>query len=258
MITRRQVVAGGALTLIFGGGVACPPCVAQSARLRHTFGCILSDEDSGPFLDSSTDATLYVSGNEPMIPKSGNKDFDFALAHTLAKISTTFGVLPGFAFYDDYDNKNAYATPRVRRNRADGTVLFGERLLRDLMRSLENPDVAVSAVCAHEFGHILQFKHGLDRIVGAHQSTVKRVELQADFFAGFFAGIRKLDRPTFPAAVFAKTQYGMGDPFINDEGHHGTSAERGAAVVRGYKVAYDERKNLSEAIQISINYVSQV
>ena len=46
----------------------------------------------------------------------------FALARTRAKISDAFGVLPGFAYYDYYDSRNAYATERTRLNRADGTV----------------------------------------------------------------------------------------------------------------------------------------
>jgi hypothetical protein len=35
------------------------------------------------------------------------------------------------------------------------------------------------------------------------QSTVRRVELHADFLAGYFAGIRKRSRESYPAEVFA-------------------------------------------------------
>ena len=46
--------------------------------------------------------------------------------------------------------------------RSDGTVLFGVRLLRKLMNDFanDNPDAAVAAVCAHEFGHIVQYQEG--------------------------------------------------------------------------------------------------
>lgn len=257
MWTRREIVLGGLLTLAFGLALPCT-CFAQSSRVRRNNGCILPEDDAKQFMDDQTDIRLYITGNEQMIPRSGDKDFDLALAHILARMSGTLEVLPGFAYYDDYDGLNAYATPKVRLNNADGTVLFGQRLLERLMSSRENPEVAVAAVCAHEFGHILQFKHGLDRIIGAGQPTVKRVELQADFLAGYFAGIRKLERPTFPAAVFAMTQYNFGDNMVNHPSHHGTPDQRGAAISRGFDVAFREKRQLPEAIQISTSYVNNL
>lgn len=257
MWSRREFLLGGFLTVVFGLGNACS-CFAQPVRRTKNYGCILSADEASQYMDDGTDTRLYITGNEPMIPRSGNKDFDLALAQSLAKISTMLEVLPGFGYYDDYDGVNAYATPRVRLNNADGTVLFGQRLLERLLSGQEHPDVSVLAVCAHEFGHILQFKHGLDRIVGNGEQTVKKVELQADFLAGYFAGRRKLERPSFPAAVFALTQYNFGDNMINDPGHHGTPEERGAAISRGFEVAFREKSNLSEAIQISTNYVRQL
>jgi hypothetical protein len=106
-----------------------------------------------------------------MIPRSGDKDFDYALAQTLAKISTAFDVLPGFAYYDDYDGKNAYATPTARLSRADGTVLFGQGMLTELRASPDHPEIAVTAVCAHEFGHILQYKNNLmDQLISSRDT----------------------------------------------------------------------------------------
>src|SRR5262249_35993307 len=48
---------------------------------------------------------------------------------------------------------------------------------------------------------------GCSKRVNAGQSTVKRSELQADYFAGYFAGHRKRERPTYPAAVVALAQH---------------------------------------------------
>ena len=53
----------------------------------------------------------------------------------------------------------------------------------------EHPDVAVSAVCAHEFGHITAIKYGLMKRLKDGQPSVKRSELHADFLAGYFAGV---------------------------------------------------------------------
>ena len=213
-------------------------------------------EHASPFLETSYGEQLFATGTESVIGSSGDRDFDFALAQTLARVSDLFDVLPGFGFYDDYDGKNAYATRAVRAGRAQGTVLFGQRLLKDLLSEHESPDAAVAAVCAHEFGHILQFKRNLDRLVGADQPTVKRVELQADYFAGFFAGTRKLQKPDFPAAVFAVTQFNMGDTRIDHEGHHGTPEERGAAITAGFNAAFRNRMDLASAIDASIRYVT--
>jgi hypothetical protein len=76
---------------------------------------------------------------------------------------------------------------------------------------LNFPDVAVTAVCAHEFGHILQFKLNLRPIILAGQRTTKRLELHAACLAGYAAGFLKLKKPTYLAAVFATQKYSSGD-----------------------------------------------
>ena len=128
------------------------------------------------FLIPRRSSRLYITGEEPLIEKSGDHDFDYALAHTLAKISQIFDVAPGFAYYDDYDGKNAYATKHIRSYGVDGTVLVGQRLLDRLRSGNDHPDVAVACVCAHEFGHILQYKLQLNDKVSDGQKTVKPVE----------------------------------------------------------------------------------
>lgn len=253
MFTRREVVLGGMLTLVSGF-----PCRARTSAARRYYGCTLPESDVGRYYKSGTETRLYITGEEPMIPHSKDREFDSALARTLAKISDLFDVLPGFAYYDDHDSANAYATPSVRLAKADGTVLFGERLLRRLMSGNDSPDASVAAVCAHEFGHIVQYKRKLDKIVGAGETTTKRIELQADYFAGYFAGVRKRERPNFPAAVFAMTQFNAGDNMIDSPEHHGTPTERAAAISKGFEVAYRDRRSFTEAIHLSVNYVSQL
>jgi len=123
----------------------------------------------------------------------------------LSRLTDLFGVLPGFCFYDDYDGPNAFATTATRLRRADGTVLYGKRHFLNHMASPESPEVVVTATCAHEFGHIVQYKYKLTKQLTDGQATAKRAELNADFFAGYFAGARKLQKPDYPAAVFAAT-----------------------------------------------------
>jgi hypothetical protein len=219
---------------------------------------MLADDEAGQFLATSTPQQTFLTGNEPIIASSGNREFDYALAQTLSRISDTFRVLPGFAYYNDFDGPNAHATDVARMARADGTVLFGQRYLKKLLAWPDHPDVAITAVCAHEFGHILQFKLQLRPIILAGQATLKRLELHADYLAGYYAGALKLKKSNYPAAVFATQQYSCGDLNVNSPTHHGTPDERAAAIVRGFEVAYREQRNYSDAIQIGINYVSML
>ncbi|MBT1516107.1 metalloprotease [Bradyrhizobium sp. SRL28] len=198
---------------------------------------------------------LTATGTEPVVPTSGNRDFDYALAHTLSRMTDVFEVLPGFGYYDDGNSPNAYATPAVRMRSADGTVLFGRSLLRATLAERDHPDVAVSAVCAHEYAHILQYKKGLIGRLLAGQSTVKRVELHADYLAGFFAGARKLQKPEYPAAVYATKAHSIGDYMFTDRNHHGTPDERAAAIVAGFNAAYRDRNTFAQGIETGITYV---
>jgi hypothetical protein len=191
--------------------------------------------------------------------RSGDRELDLALALSLTRLSDLFGVRPGFLYYDDYDGKNARASPEKYTDYGpDGTVLFGTRLLADVMSGMDNPDASVACICAHEFGHILQYKGNMDMRLKQGQATVKRAELQADFFAGYFAGTRKKENPAFAAAVFAVTQYTYGDDEVNNQNHHGTPNERSAAIVRGFDAAYRENLSLPEAIGLSLSYVTSL
>jgi len=241
---------GGALTIVFGF------CKDAKCDDHVHGGCILSEEDANKYL-LNTNVQSFSNDDVP-IAKTSNVDFNKALAISLSDISRKFDVLPGFAFFDDSRDENAYATSLKKLNRTDGTVMFGMRMLDKLMHTNEHPSIAVTAVCAHEFGHILQFKHKLIELVNSGQPTVKRSELQADYLAGFYAGIRKIQKPSYAAVVFAKTMNSFGDTAFNNPGHHGTPTERSDAIIAGFKLAFSERKGIDEAIQRSIDYVKQV
>jgi hypothetical protein len=254
MLTRREAAAGGLLTIVWSS-MACT-CRAAPARTRHTFGCMLADDEVDQFLATSTRQQMFATGNEQVVASSGDRELDYALAQTLSRITDTFRILPGFAYYDDFDGPNAFATPNIQMAKADGTVLFGQRYLKIALGQAELPDVAVTAICAHEFGHILQYRLNLRPALLRGQQSVKRMELHADYLAGYYAGAWKLKKPSYPAAVFATQQYSAGDLQVNSPTHHGRPDERAAAVVRGFEAAYRERHNLAEAVQIGVNYVS--
>jgi hypothetical protein len=246
MIDRRTVLLGGALHVLY---VSC----AHSQDIYN--GCLITDRQSRSKLRSST--SFGYSGGQT-VGSSGDRDLDRALAQTLAFLSDSFSVLPGFAFLDDAKGPNAYASTSKALGRTDGSVLFGLRLLRNTLRQPEHPDVHIAAICAHEFGHICQYKHNVIARLKAGSTTVKRVELHADYLAGAFAGLRKLRRGSFPAAVVALAQYNVGDHQTSNPQHHGTPAERGQAVVEGFKAIYERREPFGTAFRKGIDYALSV
>ena len=160
LLTRRETILGGALTLLWcncGCGAH-----AQAMRPRGE-GCTLDPQQAEAFLATATEPQAFDHGNEKLIASTGNPDFDYGLAQTLSRLTDVYSVLPGFSFFDDYDGENAYATPAKRLQRADGTVLFGKRYFLHAMEVTETPEVGVIATCAHEFGHIVQYKHNLQK-----------------------------------------------------------------------------------------------
>jgi hypothetical protein len=256
MLTRREILFGGALALVSMSREACS-CQAETLQSQRASGCLIEGLDLQRIYSRRAETQLYVSGEEPMIMKSGNPDFDFALARTLGKCGNVFGVRPGFAYFNDVARMNAYATSQARLKGTDGTVLFGQHLFRKLMARPVHPDVSVAAVCVHEFGHIVQFKLGIFETIKGSQPTIKRVELHADFLSGYFAGVRRTERPEFPASVVTATMGSLGDDLESSSSHHGTPNERKAAVVQGFKVSFDEKRTFAEAVQIGMNFVSR-
>jgi len=245
MITRRNLLSGAMVS------IALRP---ESSQCQGSLeGCSITVDQTEALLGSERVWLSYSS----VETGSGDRDFDQALAQTLQFLSDRFFVLPGFAFFDEPGSANAFASPSRKLGRSDGDVLFGRKLFRKIISRRERPEIGIVSVCAHEFGHIAQYKYDVyNRLVGLDRRK-KRLELHADFLSGYFAGIRKLERADYPAATFAITQFGFGD-YSDDVEHHGTPDERGAAVVAGYRAGYDEKLKFGYALESGIRYVKQI
>jgi hypothetical protein len=87
---------------------------------------------------------------------------------------------------------------------------------------------------------------------------IKRIELHADFLSGYFAGRRRKERPNFPASVVTATIGGLGDDLRSSPNHHGTPGERKAAVVQGFKAAFEQNQNFAEAVRVGMEWVTRV
>jgi hypothetical protein len=253
MINRRESALAGLLTIGWLAAPCCCPAHASSEEAR--FGCELAEDDEIGRQLKAMQGPLTRGSGPPKFVESGDRDLDYAMAQTLSMLTDTWNVLPGFAYFDETGPPNAFASAAPWLSRADGSVIFGRNLLARLLKARELPDVGIAAVVAHEYGHIAQYKHNLKQTLLAGQTTVKRLELHADFLAGYFAGARKLKRPDFPAAVFATTQYSAGDYRVERISHHGTPEERANAIVKGFETAFRDRRSPSEALQIGVRYV---
>ncbi len=255
--SRRSLIG------LAGGAIACSFCGPESAAAQtsqskaKSGGCWMGNDEAAPLISAVDQVISYASGNEPIVLKSGNASFDRSLAKSLARMTALFGVLPGFAYFNEPagEGSNAYATSAVRLDRDHGTVLFGTRMLQGLMARRTAPDAAILAVCAHEYGHILQYSRGLSGRLNGGQRTVKRQELHADYLAGYFAGVRKLENENFSSVTFATTMYDLGDTAFNDRSHHGTHDERAAAVVAGFRAKKDRGLTVDQAIAEGLAYV---
>ena len=84
--------------------------------------------------------------------------------------------------------------------------------------------------------------------------SVFRTELHADFLAGYFGGLRKLEKPDFPAAELALGMFYVGDDHFTSAGHHGTPQQRGEAVRQGFKYAFERKAAFNETYEAGVQF----
>lgn len=230
------------------------PKAAPTRTLDDVQGCMLVGKDVG-LIKSRLHASSGGGGEEITIIRStGNKDIDRALDKGLVRLSQTFGIDPVFGFFEDED-PNAFAVPESNDISRTGTVLFGKQLFVQLQQA-DSSGVSVLGVCAHEFAHIWQFQSGLYKTIRGDGPTVKRLELNADFLAGYYLGLRKSAVPSASLWIFGQKLWGLGDMNVNDRDHHGTPDERTAAAEAGFKLSFIQKQDVSTAFRVGMEYVS--
>ena len=157
-----------------------------------------------------------------------------------------FEVSVAFGYYqDDESNPNARPVQHTSLRGiggvtpSDGAVLIGRHLIEQIRKREEGTSyfgAALTAVCAHECGHILQFKHIVSELMQIQDHLITRAELHADFICGYFAAFRKREQPIYPAAIQAMTQFRYGDGAYQPV-DHGSPDDRGRAVDAGFQLA---------------------
>jgi len=257
--------------------------------VQQSFGCLLSEFDfdsrkfmsgaslsvEGASLDSLANDTLTASPalDYTVVASSGDRDYDRALAESLFYMSELFGVLPTFGFIKNARVPNAYATTAVFQaqnqesrlpSRPDGTVLVADTLLGWLAnKGIDDPVAASLAICAHEFAHIAQYRHSHKGLPVVHWLTngqigIKKLELHADYLAGYYVGMARHRNPQTPAATVAYATYVIGDFNVDSEQHHGTPDERGQAVASGYQQGFIHRAEFHQALLAGMRYVQAI
>ncbi len=253
MLSRRALILTMTCTCTASGLV---PAAHAKSLSRSSRGCQVSDADFGRIRERGMALGRNVGDlTESDIRRTtGNAGMDRMLDQALKRVSDTFAVIPGFGFYDDHDGENAWATSRVLLQRTDGTVLFGDRMFSTLMR-FDPGGGAVMWTIAHEFAHIWLYKSGQKARLLAGQPSVRRVELHADFLAGFYLGARKREQSGISLFNAGRDIWNSGDTLYNDPSHHGTPADRIAAAEAGFQVSYGENRGAKEAFEAATQYV---
>jgi hypothetical protein len=232
----------------------------QPASLREVKGCRLTSRDQGLLsgrglkLGASFEEVAETGGRRT----TGSPEMDRALDRAIKRLADTFGVFPGFGFFNDEPYKNAYALdytlPELPHTK--GTVVYGDLMFSYLM-GVDPTGTAVMWVMAHEFAHIWLYSTGdLGKLgpEGEPRST-KRMELHADYLAGFYVGQRQRANRSISLYKTGSEIWKIGDKNYDDPAHHGTAPERLAAAESGFKISFLQGRDASYAYSAGLDYV---
>jgi hypothetical protein len=254
-LTRRSLIRAGGLAI-------CACCVevgpAAADTLRDVAGCSLIGRDFGLLDQDKLSQAEQLNGVADQFSNlthsTGGREQDLAYDRALKRLSDAFGVVPSFAFYDDSDSPNAWASPAQKAPGTDGTVVFGRKLFDTLM-SIDPSGVSVLQVSAHEFAHVTQYVSGTYAVLKSGQPTSKHIELHADFLSGYYLGLLKTGHPNASLWWAGQKIFDFGDYSYNNRTHHGTPQERVAAAEAGFRVSYFDKKDFSTASKMGVDYV---
>ena len=212
-VHRRHVMLGAGSALCcaaFGGSAAADTRQGKVASLKQIKGCFIDSNNANLMLGANmvTGRSMELPPEvETMLRSTGDSGLDRSFDRALQRLAETFEVWPKVGFYDDDDAPNAMAMRYDVSGSIEFAVVFGRTYFKKLM-SYDPSGITLLQTAAHEFAHVWVYRDGLfDKIRGGER-TVRRVELHADFLAGYYLGVRKRDNPSasFWAAVMSRVQ----------------------------------------------------
>ncbi|UXX84547.1 hypothetical protein [Roseovarius pelagicus] len=247
--------------------IALPAFIRRiSVAIALTLCCTLTtsfaagaDDQEQPIVLCGTDAGFDLQSLN-ILSGTGTLAIDRALVQELMAQSRFFRVRPAFFVYSG-GIQNALATPEVfpQTPGTDGTILYQLDLLTEHLNSAYFGGSIVAGVIAHEFTHIIQFSDRdlYSRLSKAH-STVKFLELHADFVAGYYMGT-KFSHRSEDLETLARKIFELGDNNFTNIGHHGTPQERHVALRAGFRYYVNNpNSNITAALVEGEAFVTSV
>ncbi len=226
---------------------------AGSPDLTPLRGCCLRDQRVSRELLAQS--RLGPPGGGQGEESSGDARFDRALGMLLADLAGRFQVRPGFGLYNDGTTPNALALEESQLPNSRGTVLFGRQMLRHGLRDAHG-DMFVMGICAHEFGHIVQFLSTYHTRLTRGHATSKLVELHADFLSGYYIGLRGVQYTSQELVTLGRSWATLGDSAYTNQQHHGTAEERLQAIEAGFTFARERPAfGIKEACEVGARYL---
>lgn len=217
-------------------------------------GCLLIG-DVGTNLGLSARDFSGLSINDGLENSSGDLILDKALGKALAKVAKKFEVAPAFSFFRDERMPNAYASPDTNTSGTWGTVAFGRKMFQEQFQRYEDSGISIIAIIAHEFGHIQQFKRKISEKLRRGEPTVRRIELHADYLAGWYLGSLKKSNSKISLWASGDTFKRIGDYEFNNPQHHGTPEQRIAASEAGFHLGIEGNADIAAAVVAGMNYL---
>jgi hypothetical protein len=259
MNRRRFILRAGCLCLCSGVGT-----IHAKQLQENVSGCLPTGSQSDAILQKNVSIGALGKKTSPssitqddISRTTGDRDRDLVFDAALQNLAKAFNIYPGFGFYDDSDGENAYAMPRVIIAGTEGTVIFGKRLFRTMLR-MDPTGGSVMWTAAHEFAHVWAYKNGTINRLKANQPTVKRAELHADYMAGVYLGMQKTKNSSVRLWRSGEDIWNSGDTAYNSRNHHGTPAERLAAAEAGFKRSYFDGRTPRDAFEDGLDYVFRI
>lgn len=214
------------------------PIVSPRHNRRRTVRRVV--QQGGCSWSSASNITPFVySNNIGISPQLYQVSLKFN-----QEVGDQLGVYPGFMYFNDSGQPNAYATQeRLLPTAEDGTILFGTTLImQEMQMGVQTVGGAMALIHAHEIGHIAQFKYG-------YNASTKTKELQADAIAGGVLAKRMgeivLNNPSKLALLrgelmhASQSLFSKGDYLFNHPSHHGTPQQRLIAFQNGMKLIFE-------------------
>jgi hypothetical protein len=230
---------------------ATPPPLSRACLLTPAGSRVYQ---SRGFLTTSV-ADVFRQGRNTT--STGNTDIDRELGRAIKITADILRVNPAFSFFEpdrfvgdsEAEWMNAFADGNTYVPGTTGTVAFGMTNFRSELFGYDESGTSVMTIIAHEFGHIVQVTRGY---IGAIDYGVPcGVEINADFLAGYYLGIRAR---TVSSLRFERAEdwfVRAGNP--RPDRRHGNSDERVRAGRAGYEVGIAGRA-LDDAIRAGWDY----